>query len=93
LSSNYRGKEIAVKGLNVLALVLVIVGALNWGLVALFEWDLVAEVFGETFGTTNVVTRIVYGLVGLAGLYLAVTVLPAILRSDSRLAFGERRTA
>jgi len=93
LSSNYRGKEIEVKGLNVLALVLVIVGALNWGLVALFEWDLVAEVFGETFGTTNVVTRIVYGLVGLAGLYLAVTVLPAILRSDSRLAFGERRTA
>ena len=82
-----------MKGLNVLALILVIVGALNWGLVALFEWDLVAEVFGETFGTTNAATRIVYGLVGLAGLYLAVTLLPAILRSDSRLAFGERRTA
>lgn len=82
-----------MKGLNVLALFLVIVGALNWGLVALFEWDLVAEVFGETFGTTNAATRIVYGLVGLAGLYLAVTLLPAILRSDSRLAFGERRTA
>ena len=82
-----------MKGLNVVALILVIVGALNWGLVALFEWDLVAEVFGETFGTTNAATRIVYGLVGLAGLYLAVTLLPAILRSDSRLAFGERRTA
>ena len=82
-----------MKGLNILALVLVIVGALNWGLVALFEWDLVAEIFGETFGTTNIATRIVYGLVGLAGLYLAVTLLPAILRSDSRLAFGERRTA
>ena len=81
-----------MKGINVLALVLVIVGALNWGLVALFEWDLVAELFGETFGTTNVATRIIYGLVGLAGLYLAVTDLPAILRSDSRLAFGERRT-
>ena len=82
-----------MKGLNILALVLVIVGALNWGLVALFEWDLVAEIFGETFGTTNPATRIVYGLVGLAGLYLAVTLLPAILRSDARLAFGERRTA
>jgi len=82
-----------MKGLNVLALILVIVGALNWGLVALFEWDLVAEIFGETFGTTNIATRIVYGLVGLAGLYLAVTLLPAILRSDSRLAFEERRTA
>ena len=79
--------------LNVVSLVLVIVGAINWGLVALFEWDLVAEIFGETFGTTNVATRIIYGLVGLAGLYLAATLLPAILRSDSRLAFGERRTA
>ena len=82
-----------MKGLNVLALILVIVGALNWGLVALFKWDLVAEIFGETFGTTNIATRIVYGLAGLAGLYLAITLLPAILRSDSRLAFGERRTA
>ena len=68
-----------------------IVGALNWGLVALFEFDLVAEIFGETFGTTNAVTRIIYGLVGVAGLYLAFTLLPAILRSDSRLAFGEQR--
>jgi uncharacterized membrane protein YuzA (DUF378 family) len=80
-----------MKGLNVVALVLVIVGALNWGLVALFEWDLVAEIFGESFGTTNTASRIVYGIVGLAGLYLAVTLLPALLRSDERLAFGERR--
>jgi len=82
-----------MKGLNVLALVLVIVGALNWGLVALFEWDLVAEIFGEAFGTTNVASRIIYGLVGLAGVYLAVTLLPAILRSDAQLAFGKRTTA
>jgi uncharacterized protein len=81
-----------MKGLNVVALILVIVGALNWGLVALFEWDLVAEVFSETFGTTNAVTRIVYGLVGLAGIYLAVTLLPALLRSDVP-AFGGRSTA
>ena len=39
------------------------------------------------------VTRIVYGLVGLAGVYLAITVLPAILRSDSQFAFDTRRTA
>ena len=82
-----------MKGLNVLALVLVIVGALNWGLVALFEWDLVAEIFGEAFGTTNVASRIIYGLVGLAGVYLAVTLLPAILRSDAQLAFDKRTTA
>jgi uncharacterized protein len=79
-----------MKFLNGVALVLVIVGALNWGLVGLFEWDLVAEIFGESFGTTNAASRIVYGLVGLAGIYLAVTLLPAVLRSDSRLAFGER---
>ena len=77
-----------MKALNGIALILVIVGALNWGLVALAEFDLVAELFGEEFGTTNAVTRIVYGLVGLAGLYLAVTVLPAVLTSNDRLAFG-----
>jgi uncharacterized membrane protein YuzA (DUF378 family) len=81
-----------VKGLNIVALILVIVGALNWGLVALFEWDLVAEIFGESFGTTNAASRIVYGLVGLAGIYLAVTVLPALVRSDG-LTLGSRSTA
>jgi uncharacterized protein len=79
-----------MKVLNGLALALVIVGALNWGLVALAEFDLVAEIFGEEFGTTNAVTRIVYGLVGLAGLYLAFTLLPAVLTGDDRLAFGRR---
>lgn len=79
-----------MKVLNGLALVLVIVGALNWGLVALGEFDLVAEIFGEEFGTTNAVTRIVYGLVGLAGVYLAVTLLPAVLTSNDRVAFGQR---
>ena len=53
------------------ALVLVVVGALNWGLVAIAEFDLVATIFGGLdFGETNVGSRIVYGLVGLAGLYL-----------------------
>ena len=58
-----------MRSLNVLAAVLVIVGGLNWGLVAIAEFDLVAWIFGEEFGTTNVVTRIVYGLVGLAAVY------------------------
>ena len=55
--------------LNLVAAALVIVGGLNWGLVALAEFDLVAWIFGEEFGTTNAVTRIVYGLVGLAAIY------------------------
>ena len=80
-----------MKALNTLALVLVIVGALNWGLVAIAEFDLVAWIFGEELGTTNAITRIVYGLVGLAGVYLLATMLPAVLRSDERLAFGRDR--
>ena len=51
------------------AATLVIVGALNWGLVALAEFDLVAEIFGLEFGETNAATRVIYGLVGIAGAY------------------------
>jgi len=56
---------------DVATIALVVVGALNWGLVAIAEFDLVAELFGMTFGETSAITRIVYGLVGLSGLYLA----------------------
>ncbi|HHU78744.1 MAG: DUF378 domain-containing protein [Caldicoprobacterales bacterium] len=49
-----------------LSLILVIIGAINWGLIALFQFDLVASLFG---GQDAVLSRIVYGLVGLAGLY------------------------
>ena len=52
--------------MDTLALILVIVGALNWGLIGLFNFDLVATVFG---GQTSLLSRIVYALVGLAGLY------------------------
>ena len=55
--------------LNAAAAVLLIVGGLNWGLVAIAQFDLVAWLFGEDFGTTNAATRIVYGLVGLAAVY------------------------
>lgn len=58
-----------MKKLDLLAATLLIVGGLNWGLVAIAEFDLVAWLFGEEFGTTNVASRIVYGLVGLAALY------------------------
>ena len=51
------------------ARILVIVGALNWGLVAIAEYDLVAELFGLGFGETSTATRVIYGLVGLAGLW------------------------
>jgi uncharacterized membrane protein YuzA (DUF378 family) len=58
-----------MKKLDVLAAALVIVGGLNWGLVAVAEFDLVATLVGLEFGETNAVSRIVYGLVGLAAVY------------------------
>ncbi len=58
-----------MKKLDVLAAVLVLVGGLNWGLVAVARFDLVAWIFGKDFGETTAASRIVYGLVGLAAVY------------------------
>jgi uncharacterized membrane protein YuzA (DUF378 family) len=52
-----------------LALILVLVGALNWGLIGIFGVDLVALISGTEFGGLNTFSRIIYTLVGLAGLY------------------------
>ena len=60
-----------MRKLDILAAVLVVVGGLNWGLVAIAEFDLVAALAGLDFGETNPLTRIVYGLVGLAAVYQA----------------------
>ena len=48
------------------SLVLVIIGAINWGLISLFQFDLVAYLFG---GQGALVSRIIYGLIALAGLW------------------------
>ena len=58
-----------MKKLDIIAAALVIVGGLNWGLVAIAEFDLVAALVGLEFGETNAVSRIVYGLVGIAAVY------------------------
>ena len=62
-----------MKKLDVIAAALVIIGALNWGLAGVFHLDLVATVFGMKFGETSVFSSLVYGLVGLSGLYQALT--------------------
>jgi uncharacterized protein len=54
-----------MSGIQRAALVLTIIGALNWGLIGLFQFDLVASLFG---GQDAFLSRIIYGLVGLAGL-------------------------
>ncbi|WP_075982742.1 DUF378 domain-containing protein [Bacillus massilinigeriensis] len=48
-----------------IALVLTIIGAINWGLIGFFQYDLVASIFG---GQSSTLARIIYGLVGLCGL-------------------------
>jgi uncharacterized protein len=61
---------------NVLALLLVIVGAANWLLVGIARFDLVAAITGNSFGETNALSSIVYILVGVSGLIL----LPVLAR-------------
>jgi uncharacterized membrane protein YuzA (DUF378 family) len=65
-----------MKKLDLLAGALLVVGGLNWGLVGIAKFDLVAAIFGGLdFGETNVGSRIVYGLVGLAAVYAIASVL------------------
>jgi uncharacterized protein len=66
------GQEDVMKQIDVIAAVLVVVGALNWGLVAVARFDLVAALFGMSFGEVSALTTVVYGLVGVAGLYQAL---------------------
>lgn len=54
-----------MKAIDTIALVLIIIGALNWGLIGLFSFDLVAAIFGEM----SILSRIIYSLVGVSGLW------------------------
>lgn len=54
-----------MSGIQRIALVLTIIGAINWGLIGFFQFDLVASIFG---GQGSALSRIIYGLVGIAGL-------------------------
>lgn len=75
-----------MRKLDVVAGALLIVGGLNWGLVAIAKFDLVAWLFGEEFGRANAASRIVYGLVGIAALY-------AIAAVAGRRSVGAQNTA
>ncbi|GAA0739762.1 DUF378 domain-containing protein [Clostridium oceanicum] len=54
-----------MKTLDIIALILVVIGAINWGLIGFFRFDLVASLFGDM----SAFSRVVYALVGIAGLY------------------------
>ena len=60
---NVSGKE---TNMNIAALTLVIIGAVNWLLIGLFQFDIVAAIFG---GQAAVVSRIIYAIIGIAGLW------------------------
>jgi len=59
-----------LKAVKTLSLVLVLVGAFNWGLVGIFDIDLVAKLFGEM----TLITRAVYSLVGVSSIIVAITI-------------------
>ncbi|MEX0763193.1 MAG: DUF378 domain-containing protein [Dehalococcoidia bacterium] len=70
---------------QVIAIVLAAIGAINWGLVALFRVDLVAAVTGAgDFGRMNTATRIVYVLVAIAGI-IALTAIIPLLDTDTNV--------
>ena len=54
-----------MKALNIITLILIIIGGINWGLVGLFDWNLVAAIFGFS----AILLKIVYIIVGLSGLW------------------------
>ena len=60
-----KGLDIIMKIIDKVALVLIIIGAINWGLIGFFKFDLVATIFGEM----SVLSRIIYALVGISGLW------------------------
>jgi uncharacterized protein len=73
-----------MKKLDIAALALLIVGGLNWGLVGIAKFDLVAAIAGGLeFGETNWLSRVIYCLVGVAAV-VAFVRLPAIARGEQR---------
>lgn len=58
-----------MKILDVLAAILLVIGGLNWGLVGIANFDLVAFIFGMGFGETSMLSKAVYSLVGLSAVY------------------------
>jgi uncharacterized protein len=81
-----------MKKLDLLAATLVLIGGLNWGLVGVAKFDLVAWIFGGMdFGETNAASRTVYGLVGLAAVYGIGSLLTAARRPRTQPATAAAR--
>jgi uncharacterized protein len=77
--------ETAMKTLNMIALALLIIGGLNWLLVGLFSFDLVAAIFGGEVGPRSTLSRVIYVIVGLAALYGLTLFKPLSWNDDTRI--------
>jgi len=69
-----------MKIVDCIALILTIIGALNWGSIGLFKFDIVAWIFG---GTDGIISRVIFTLVGLAGLW-CISILFKLKYHDER---------
>ena len=67
--------------LKVIAYVLVLIGAINWGLIGFFGFDLVASIFGEM----SLISRIIYSLVGLSAILLLIVNTDIFRRDINRM--------
>jgi uncharacterized membrane protein YuzA (DUF378 family) len=81
-ASTHTPEAVMHRTVHWLALLLVIVGAVNWGLVGIAQFDLVAALLG---GADSALSRVVYSLVGVAGLALTATSLAGIRSHESGL--------
>lgn len=78
-----------MKTLKKIALTLVIIGAINWGLIGLFQFDLVAAIFG---GQDGALARVIYTLVGLSGLVCLSILFDPMTETSKDLDTGKNRT-
>lgn len=82
-----------MKTISKLALVIAAIGAINWGLIGLFRWNLVDAIFGGgAYETTGPVSRIVYVIVGLAGIALLASMRHLGAGDVGRTRFDRERT-
>lgn len=68
-----------MRGLQIFSLLLTIIGAINWGFVGLFDFDLVASIFG---GNDSTISMIIYIIIGIAGIINIGLLLEMIKESD-----------
>ena len=78
-----RKDSLPMRIIKPLALLLTIVGALNWLLVGIAQFDLVATLTGDSFGETNVISSVIYILVGVSGVALLPTLLSWVSGDDA----------